>query len=266
MKLPVSGCILVAVVTLCLIGPWLNPNDPIQPDWDSIATGPTLAGSHWFGTDLIGRDLFERTLQGGRISLLVGLVATLVSVLIGVVYGMISGYVGGRWDSLLMRGVDVLYALPFMFLVIVLMTFFGQHFILLFVAIGGYLWLDMARVIRAQTQVIGGLDYVSAARAAGLSNGQILRRHILPNLWDTVLVTATLLVPQVILIESFVSFLGLGIAEPLASWGSLINEGVADMEIAPWTLLFPATFLCVTLLCLNALGDRLRDQLMGENS
>jgi oligopeptide transport system permease protein len=256
-----SLIVLGAIVLACLVGPLLLPHDPAALDFDHVAAPPGLAGGHVFGTDNVGRDLLARTLEGGRISLLVGLVATLVSVVIGVAWGAAAGYFGGRIDALLMRAVDILYALPFMFLVLLLMVLFGRHLVLIFVAIGAINWLDMARIVRGQTLVLRRREFVDAARLAGLPPLAIIRRHIVPNLLGVVIVAATLTVPQVILVESFLSFLGLGVQEPATSWGVLVNDGAADMEAAPWALLFPATFLVVTLLCFNFIGDALRDAL-----
>lgn len=251
--------LLVLLALAALLAPALSPYACDQIDFDGAwSAPPSLARAHWLGTDSLGRDLFVRSFCGARVSLLVGLVATLVALLIGVSYGALAGFVGRRVDSLMMRVVDVLYALPFMFFVIVLMALFGRHFVLLFVAIGAVLWLDMARMVRGQTLALRARDFVSAARLAGLSDAQILRRHILPNLASVVIVYATLTVPQVILVESFISFLGLGVQEPLTSWGVLINDGARDMELAPWALVFPGGFLVSTLLCLNLLGDGVR--------
>lgn len=249
------------IVLLCLAGPWLAPHAAEALDFQNIAAPPALDSGHWFGTDNVGRDLFARTLEGGRTSLLVGLLATLVSVIIGVAWGAVAGYFGGRVDALMMRAVDILYALPFMFLVILLMVLFGRHFALVFVAVGAINWLDMARIVRGQTLSLRRREFVDAARLAGLAPLAIIRAHIVPNLLGVVIVCATLTVPQVILVESFLSFLGLGVQEPSTSWGVLVNDGAADMEVAPWALLFPAGFLAVTLLCLNFLGDGLREAL-----
>jgi oligopeptide transport system permease protein len=254
-----AGLGLVAL--LCAVGPWFAPHPAEALDFQSIAAPPALDSGHWFGTDNVGRDLFARTLEGGRVSLLVGLLATLVSVVIGVAWGAVAGYFGGRVDALMMRAVDILYALPFMFLVILLMVLFGRHFALVFVAIGAINWLDMARIVRGQTLALRHREFVNAARLAGVPPLAIVRSHIVPNLLGVVVVYATLTVPQVILVESFLSFLGLGVQEPATSWGVLVNDGAADMEVAPWALLFPAGFLAVTLLCLNFLGDALRDVL-----
>lgn len=253
---------LVLIVLLVVAGPWLSPYAPDQIDFEGDwGQAPSVQQQHWFGTDSLGRDLYARTLHGGRISLLVGLVSTAVSLLIGVTWGALAGYLGGRIDSLMMRAVDVLYALPFLFFVILLMVLFGRELWLVFVAIGAVNWLDMARIVRGQTLSLRRQPYIEAARVAGLGTAAILRRHILPNLLGVVAVCAALTLPQVILIESFLSFLGLGVQEPATSWGALVNEGAREMEATPWSLVFPAGFLVLTLLCLNVLGESLRGAL-----
>jgi len=257
-----SIVVLALMVLLIVFGPMVSPWSYDYIDFDGTwRAPPQIEGMHFFGTDQLGRDLFVRTLVGGRISLMVGIVATLVSLLIGVAYGATAGYFGGRIDSLMMRGVDILYALPFMFLVILLMVVFGRHLVLIFVAIGAINWLDMARIVRGQTLTLKNREFVMAARASGVSNGRIIRRHIIPNLLGVVMVYVTLTIPQVILVESFLSFLGLGVQEPATSWGALVNEGARDMDAAPWALIFPAAFLAVTLFCFNFIGDGLRDAL-----
>ncbi len=214
-----------------------------------------------FGTDGNGRDLLTRTLVAGRVSLAIGVLATGVALVIGVTYGAAAGYLGGRIDMLMMRIVDVLYALPFIFFVILLVVFFGRNFILMFLAVGAIEWLDMARIVRGQTLSIKRQDYVLAAEALGVPTGDILRRHIIPNTLGPVVVYVTLLVPKVILLESFLSFLGLGVQEPMTSWGVLISDGARAIEGAPWLLGFPAAFLVATLFALNFVGDGLRDAL-----
>ncbi|TDJ46446.1 MAG: ABC transporter permease subunit [Gammaproteobacteria bacterium] len=253
--------LLLTTSVLVLFAPYLSPYGFDFTDWDHVSIPPSWQTAHIFGTDGLGRDLFVRTLYGGRISLLVGIVATSVSLLIGVSYGAIAGYVGGRVDQVMMRIVDILYALPFMFLVILLMVFFGRNILLIFVAIGAINWLDMARIVRGQTLSLKNREFVEAARAGGVSSSRIIRRHIVPNLLGVVVVYVTLMIPQVILVESFLSFLGLGVQEPMTSWGALVNDGAAEMENAPWMLVFPALFLTVTLFCFNFLGDGLRDAL-----
>jgi len=253
--------ILVTLTVIVVIAPLFIPYSIDETDWDSISVAPSLGGGHLFGTDGLGRDLFVRTLQGGRISLLVGIVATLVSLLIGITYGAVSGYLCGRVDQVMMRIVDILYALPFMFLVILLMVFFGRNILLIFVAIGAINWLDMARIVRGQTLSLKNREFIEAARAGGVTTSRMIRRHIVPNLLGVVVIYVTLTIPQVILVESFLSFLGLGVQEPMTSWGALVNEGAQEMENAPWMLVFPALFLTITLFCFNFLGDGLRDAL-----
>jgi oligopeptide transport system permease protein len=255
-----SACVLALLALLCMVGPWLSPWDFDMIDFDGVWSASPSA-QHWFGTDSLGRDLYVRTLVGGRISLAVGLVGTLVSLLIGVAYGAIAGYVGGRADTLMMRAVDILYALPFLFLVILLMVLFGRHLLLVFVAIGAINWLDMARIVRGETLALKQRDFVAAAIVSGNSARDIIMNHIVPNLLGVVVVYATLTVPQVILMEAFLSFLGLGVQAPATSWGALVSEGARDMSVAPAALIFPAAFLALTLLSLNLLGDALRDAL-----
>ena len=258
----VTSIITLGIVTLlALVGPYLNPNDYFALDWDRFLVPPTLEGGHWFGTDEVGRDLFVRTLYGARVSLTVGLLATGVALVIGVLYGSIAGFVGGRVDSLMMRIVDIIYSLPFMFFVILLMVVFGNHIFLIFIAIGAVEWLTMARIVRGQTLSLKQQEFVEAARASGTTDFQIIARHIIPNVLGPVIVYVTLTIPQVILAESFLSFLGLGVQEPMTSWGVLIADGASTMETAPWVLIFPALFLAVTLFCFNFLGDGLRDAL-----
>ena len=256
-----AGGILLTLAVLVIVGPWLSPYEYDQTDWGMISIPPDLASGHLFGTDSLGRDLFVRTLQGGRISLLVGVVATLVSLVIGVAWGATAGYFGGRVDHVMMRIVDILYAMPFMFFVILLMVLFGRHILLIFVAIGAINWLDMARIVRGQTLSLKEKEFVEAAEAMGVGGFDIIRRHIVPNLLGVVVVYVTLTIPQVILVESFLSFLGLGVQEPMTSWGALVNEGAQEMESAPWMLIIPAIFLATTLFCFNFIGDGLRDAL-----
>jgi oligopeptide transport system permease protein len=266
-----ASILLLATITLmALLAPLLSQYafdtqdyDVIScaPDWWPVAAGCKAGGTHWFGTDAVGRDLFVRVLYGARVSLAVGLVATLVSLLIGVLYGATAGYLGGRTDAVMMRAVDVLYSLPFIFFVIILMTLFNRNFVLLFVAIGAVEWLTMARIVRGQTLSIKQKEYVEAARVGGVSSFGIIRRHVIPNVVGPVVVYVTLTVPGVILTESFLSFLGLGIQEPLTSWGVLISDGANQMETAPWLLLFPSLFMAATLFCFNFIGDGLRDAL-----
>ncbi len=258
----VVAMVLLAIIALmALFAPWLSPHPYDEIYWDRIAAPPDFANGHWFGTDGNGRDLFVRTLYGARVSLMVGVLATGVSLVIGVTWGAIAGFFGGRIDNAMMRFVDVMYSLPFMFFVILLMVVFGRHIFLIFIAIGAVEWLTMARIVRGQTLSVKGREFVEAGRAAGVSNRRIITRHIVPNVLGPVVVYVTLTVPQVILIESFLSFLGLGVQEPLTSWGVLIAEGAAQMESSPWMLFFPAAFLATTLFCFNFIGDGLRDAL-----
>ncbi|MGH8495976.1 MAG: ABC transporter permease subunit [Gammaproteobacteria bacterium] len=254
-----SLIVLAGIVALVLLGPLATPHAFDDTDFDAISLPP--GAGHYFGTDTLGRDLFARTLVGGRLSLLVGLVATLVSLAIGVTYGAVAGYFGGRVDHLMMRAVDILYAMPFLFLVILLLVFFGRNLLLMFVAIGAINWLDMARIVRGQTLSLRRREFVEAAIVGGVPALRIIRRHIVPNLLGIVAVYVTLTIPQVMLVESFLSFLGLGVQEPLTSWGALVNDGARSMETAPWMLVFPALFLATTLFCFNFLGDGLRDAL-----
>ncbi|WP_440957571.1 ABC transporter permease subunit [Oceanicaulis sp. LC35] len=259
-KAAVASLILLGVmVLLALVGPLLWVHDSTFIYRDKVQIAPTFTDLHIFGTDAQGRDLFARVLVGLRMSLMVGVVATFVSLIIGVTWGAIAGFVGGKLDQLMMRVVDILYSLPFIFFVIILMVVFGRNIILIFVAIGAVEWLTMARIVRGQTIALKSMEFVEAAHAAGVSQGAIIRRHIVPNVLGPVVVYVTLTIPVVILAESFLSFLGLGVQEPLTSLGNLISNGARDMEIAPWTLIFPALTMMLTLFCFNFIGDGLRD-------
>ena len=257
----VGGCVIAAMAVLVVVGPWFARFAYDFTDFANTSTAPSWSTGHLFGTDTLGRDIFTRTLYGGRISLMVGIVATAVSLVIGVTYGAVAGYLGGRVDNVMMRIVDILYALPFMFFVILLMVFFGRSIFLIFVAIGAINWLDMARIVRGQTLSLKHREFVEAAQAQGVGTFAIIRRHIVPNLLGVVAVYVTLTIPQVILVESFLSFLGLGVQEPMTSWGALVNEGSRELEGAAWMLVFPAAFLATTLFCFNFLGDGMRDAL-----
>jgi oligopeptide transport system permease protein len=250
-----------AVVTLTLLGPWINPNDIATLDWRHMGSPPGMHNGHWFGTDRLGRDLFARTLAGTRVSLELGLVASVVSLALGMSYGAVAGYYGGRIDHAMMRVIEILSGLPLIFFVIFLTVIFGRSENLLFLSIGAVGWLTMARIVRGQALSIRQREFVEAAVASGAGPGRIILRHVIPNVVGPVVVYATLMVPQIILFESFLSFLGLGIQEPRASLGTLISEGAGEMEAAPWMLLVPGGFLALLLLCLNIFGDGLRDAL-----
>ncbi|WP_323762536.1 ABC transporter permease subunit [Maricaulis sp.] len=255
----VSMIVLGTLVFLATIGQllWVHDYDTIYRD--RVWIGPTLDNWHLLGTDAQGRDMVARILVGLGVSLMVGIVATFVSLVIGVTWGATAGFIGGRVDQLMMRFVDILYSLPFIFFVIILMVTFGRNIVLIFVAIGAVEWLTMARIVRGQTIALKGMEFVEAAHAAGVSRPNIIQRHIIPNVLGPVVVYVTLMIPVVILAESFLSFLGLGVQEPLTSLGRLISAGAQDMEPAPWTLIGPAVTMMVTLFCLNFIGDGLRD-------
>ncbi len=255
----ISGGIIIGIALAAIAGPWLSPHDYLQTNFDNLLRAPTMTGFQVFGTDDLGRDLFVRTMLGIRVTLAIAVVASVVSLFIGVVYGAVAGYVGGRVDAVMMRLIDTLYALPFIFFVILLMVAFERNFLLIFVAIGAINWLDMARIVRGQTLSLREREYVEAARVTGVSTPRIIFRHIAPNLIGIVIVYMTLTIPQAILVESFLSFLGLGIQEPQTSLGALVDAGVNQMEGASWMLLLPASLLALILLCFNFLGDALRD-------
>ena len=255
----IGGMTLIVVTLLCLLAPFVSPYGYEQQDLVLGAAGPSAR--HWLGTDVFGRDLLTRILYGGRISLMVGLIATGVALIIGVTWGAIAGYVGGRVDAVMMRFVDIVYALPFMIFVVLLMVVFGRNLLLLFLVIGAVEWLTMARIVRGQVQSLKQLEFIEAAVSLGLSGWTIIRRHLIPNAIGPVIVYTTLTIPSVMLLEAFISFLGLGIQPPQSSWGSLIAEGVETMEEFPWLLIFPGMALSLTLFALNFLGDGLRDAL-----
>jgi oligopeptide transport system permease protein len=260
---------LVALVLLCGVGPEISPYDQAEQDLELKATNPSLA--HWLGTDPLGRDMLTRILHGGRVSLKVGLLATCVATIIGVFYGMASGLAGGRMDSVLMRIVDILYAFPFINFIILLMAVSesrttdsadsqgDESLWIIFIAIGAVEWLTMARVVRGQVLALKNLEFVTAARASGAGFWHIVWKHLLPNVMGPVIIYASLTIPGVMLLEAALSFLGLGIQPPYASWGVLIREGANSMETYPWMLLYPGVFFSATLLALNLLGDGLRD-------
>jgi oligopeptide transport system permease protein len=255
-----SGVFLIAISAVAALAPWLpGMPDPTLQDLARGATAP--AAAHWFGTDELGRDLLARVVYGGRISLLIGFVGTLVSLLVGVSWGAIAGYRGGRVDDVMMRIVDVLYSLPYIFLVILLLVFFSRSILMLFVALGLVQWLTMARIVRGQVLSLKQQTFVEAARALGASDLAIVFRHLVPNTLGPVIVYTTLTVPAIILQEAFLSFLGLGVQPPAASWGTLVAEGAKVMALFPWMVFFPGLALSLTLLCFNFLGDGLRDAL-----
>ena len=256
-----SLVVLAGLAALAAAGPGQSRFGPDELDWSMMAAPPDIESGHWLGTDRLGRDLFVRTLHGARLSLAIALLATLVSLAIGVTWGAVAGYVGGRVDALMMRFVDVLYALPNIFFVIILTVVFDRSPMLLFIAIGAVGWLTMARVVRGEALSLRHREFVEAAVASGAGPSRVIFRHVVPNLMGSVIVYATLMIPQMILIESFLSFLGIGIQEPLASLGNLIADGAAEMETAPWILLVPASCLVIIVFCFNFLGDGLRDAL-----
>ncbi|MGC7559088.1 oligopeptide ABC transporter permease OppC [Pasteurella sp. PK-2025] len=253
--------ILFCISLFVIFAPMLMPFSYDDTDWGMLSMPPDMESMHYFGTDGSGRDLLVRVAIGGRISLLVGIAGALIAVLVGTLYGATSGYIGGTVDTLMMRFLEILNSFPFMFFVILLVTFFGQNILLIFVAIGMVSWLDMARIVRGQTLSLKQKEFIEAAIVCGVSSRQIVWRHIVPNVLGVVVVYASLLVPGMILFESFLSFLGLGTQEPLSSWGALLNDGAKSMEATPWLLVFPALFLVITLFCFNFIGDGLRDAL-----
>jgi oligopeptide transport system permease protein len=259
-RLAVFGAVSLAVVAvLCFAGPFLSPYGYEEQNLELGASPPGAA--HWLGTDTLGRDLLIRLLHGGRVSLGVGLAATFVALTIGVIYGAVAGFVGGKRDAAMMRIVDIMYALPFTIFVILLMVFFGRNIILLFVAIGAVEWLTMARIVRAQVMALKRMEFIEAAHALGYGRRRIIFRHILPNVLGPIIVYTTLTIPGVMLLEAFLSFLGLGVQPPMSSWGVLIKDGAEKVEEYWWLLVFPGTVFSLTLFSLNFLGDGLRDAL-----
>jgi oligopeptide transport system permease protein len=254
-----GGIVIIVLSFSCLFVPFLITNSYQEQNLELGAASPSL--QHWMGTDNLGRDMFARILYGGRISLAVGLSATLVSLTIGVVYGAVAGFFGGKIDAVMMRIVDIMYALPFTIFVILLMVFFGKNIILLFVAIGAVEWLTMARIVRGQILSLRKQEFIEAAYALGLGKRRIIFRHMIPNVLGPVIVYTTLTIPAVMLLEAFLSFLGLGVQPPMSSWGVLIKNGADMMEDYPWLLIFPGTIFALTLFSLNFLGDGLRDAL-----
>ena len=259
-RLALVGLTVLSVfIILALLTPWIAPYGYAEQNLDLGASPPSA--DHWLGTDIFGRDMLTQILYGGRVSLAVGFIATAVALLIGVTWGAIAGYVGGRIDAAMMRLVDILYALPFMIFIILLMVVFGRNLLLLFLAIGAVEWLTMARIMRGQVQSLRQQEFVEAAVSLGLSPFTIIRRHVVPNALGPIIVYTTLTIPSVMLLEAFLSFLGLGIQPPQTSWGLLISYGAETMEEYPWLLLFPGLALTLTLFSLNFLGDGLRDAL-----
>ncbi|MBK6426226.1 MAG: ABC transporter permease [Blastocatellia bacterium] len=270
-----GGVVLLVIVALALVGamqlgnrsesPFFNwIPDPLPYQFDSTnleIANEAPSWSHWMGTDVLGRDLVVRLMVGGAISLMVGLVSTAVSFVIGVSYGAVAGYLGGRTDQVMMRTVDIIYSLPYIFLVIVLVSIAGRSFLILFAALGAVSWLTMARIVRGQVLSLKHQEFVEAARCVGASTFSMIFRHIVPNTLGPVIVYTTLTVPTVMLQEAFLSFLGLGVPPPFSSWGTMVNDGVVSMAIYPWQLIFPAVTLALTLLSLNFVGDGLRDAL-----
>ena len=255
----ISTVTLILIVLASFIGPFFLKLSYETQNLQLGAVPPDVR--HWLGTDTLGRDLFVRILYGGRVSMSVGFCATAVALTIGVFYGAISGFLGGKIDMLMMRIVDIIFALPFTVFVILLMVFFGRKFVLLFVAIGAVQWLTMARIVRGQVLSLRHQEFIEAAEALGLSKPRIILRHMIPNALGPIIVYATLTVPAVMLLEAFLSFLGLGVQPPMSSWGVLIKEGAEVMEELPWLLIFPGLVLAITLFSLNFLGDGLRDAL-----
>lgn len=257
----VSLLILSCIVLACVLGPLLLPYSYEDTDWNQMGIAPTLTGWHLFGTDELGRDLLVRTLVGGRISLTVGLLATLVSVSLGVAWGAVAGFMGGRVDALMMRIVDILYAIPYLLIAIMMVTILGRDFYLVVLTISAFSWMDMARVVRGQTLSIRSKEYVEAARAIGVPTWRIIFSHVVPNLLGIVVIYTSITVPGVILTESVLSFLGLGVQEPMTSWGVLIHDGANVMASSPWMIWFPGAALTITLYCANFIGDGMRDAL-----
>ncbi|MBJ7264516.1 MAG: ABC transporter permease subunit [Burkholderiaceae bacterium] len=255
----VSLCILLAMLLACVVGPWLLPHRFDTTDWDALSLAPSWSNGHWLGTDELGRDVLARTLIGGRVSLMVGALGAAAATLLGVAWGATAGFLGGRIDNAMMRVVDMLYAIPYLLIAILVITLFGRDFYLVVLVITAFSWMDMARIVRGQTLALRSREYVEAAHAIGVPTRRIILRHIVPNLLGVVVVYTAVIVPGVMLSESVLSFLGLGVQEPMTSWGVLIQEGANVMEATPWLLLGPAAFLSLTLMCGNYLGDGLRD-------
>jgi oligopeptide transport system permease protein len=261
-KAAVASLFILVLITLaCIFVPWMLPHAFDSADWDAMSAAPSLKNGHFWGTDEAGRDLLARCLIGGRISLMVGLLGTLASVTLGIAWGATAGFIGGRVDAFMMRVVDMMYAIPYLLIAILLVTILGKEFYLVVLTITVFSWMDMARVVRGQTLSLRSREYVEAARSIGVPTRRIITSHIIPNLLGIVVIYTTVTVPGVILTESVLSFLGLGIQEPMTSWGVLIEDGTKVMEVSPGILLFPAAMLSTTLYCFNFIGDGLRDAL-----
>jgi len=260
----ISGVILIVLIVLAIFAPWIAPHSYSYQNLELGAVGPS--STYWLGTDTLGRDQFSRILYGARVSLLVGFVATAVALVIGVSWGIVAGFFGGKIDSTMMRIVDILYGLPFIIFIVLLMVIFGRNIWLLFLAIGAVEWLTMARIVRGQVLALKNQEFVLAAQAMGVRNLSLFFRHILPNILGTIAVYATLTIPQVMLLEAFLSFLGLGVQPPMSSWGTLIRYGVESMEEYPWMLILPGLIFTITLFCLNFFGGGLRDAIDPRSS
>jgi oligopeptide transport system permease protein len=257
----VSLVILSFIVLACIVGPWVLPHDFDTADWEAMSAAPSMANAHYWGTDEAGRDLLVRCLIGGRISLMVGILATIASVTVGIAWGAVAGFMGGKVDAIMMRIVDMMYAIPYLLIAILLVTILGREFYLVVITITAFSWMDMARIVRGQTLSLRSREYVEAARSIGVPTSRIITSHIVPNLLGVVVIYTTITVPGVILTESVLSFLGLGIQEPMTSWGVLIQDGTKVMDVSPWILLFPGALLSITLYCFNFIGDGMRDAL-----
>ena len=253
--------LLLIVLSAVIVGPYVTTWEYDAIHWDAIGVAPS--GEHWFGTDNVGRDLFARTMMGGRISLLIAVLATTVSFCIGLPWGAVSGYLGGLADQVMMRIVDGMYAIPYVLIVIVLVVMLGRNIYLLFLAIGAVSWLDVSRIVRGQALVLKAAPFVASARAMGLPEFRIVVRHIVPNVLGSAIVFATLMIPSVIISESFISFLGLGVQEPMTSLGVLIADGSKNIYASPWQLAFPTGLLTILLLLMTVLGERLRRMVSG---
>ena len=257
----ISLVVLTLIILACIIGPWVLPFDFDAADWDAMSAAPSITNGHYWGTDDSGRDLLVRSLMGGRISLMVGVLATVASVTVGIAWGAVAGFMGGKVDGFMMRIVDMMYAIPYLLIAILLVTILGREFYLVVITITAFSWMDMARIVRGQTLSLRSREYVEAARSIGVPTLRIISSHIVPNLLGIVVIYTTVTVPGVILTESVLSFLGLGIQEPMTSWGVLIADGTKVMDVSPWILLFPGALLSITLYCFNFIGDGMRDAL-----